>query len=1124
MKILSLDLGVTSCGYSVMKDLGENSFSLLDYGVVMRDNPYDGGTQKDRREKKQSRELLKKKKRRILLVRNLFASFSLDFQEEQNYDIWKLRAIDAYQRKLDNDELFAIFRFMAKHRGYKSLKIEDLIAEIEAKEKIGNCQSDEIVTPSDLENFSETLAYLDALKCKEENKTATQIIWELESQKINPTFRNHNNYRYMIRREDIEKEINFIIEAQQKFHLIESEERSQQFIKELQTIIIPQEAVVLNPENINNCLIYKEEKCAPTFSYSFDMFNLYKLISDLKIDGIDATTEQKEELLSTLLNEINRFTCKASYSVKDFKKILGIENEYVKINNFQEYKMLKGKKEQNQLIKFNMLHSFKKLNHEMLHVIFQNSAYIEIFDAIATQIHLNVNPEKLLEAVKIVFQKYNLDFSDDAILKFTLQLHKDKSKGTTSYSLKALKNLTELMKEGKNESSAKEILGVGKSEDYSHFLKGIQYLKPQSKKGELQYELDENRISNHVVKSLVSWALRVVIDLHGKYGPFDVIKLESTRELSQSDDVKRDIKRANDKNEKEWQGLIKKYTKHFEAKGLNPQNNKEYILKLKLWEQQKEFGIYSHKVLSVDEVLSDKTEIEHIVPRACGGSNAEYNKAIDIKDENAQKGNKLPLDYLTGEKREIYTNFVKELKDAKKINFKKFKNLMAEELKDAYKEVKDDVSLHATSYMEKLLGEILKRYYPFTNLLKENQRVMSISGRATSYLRRILSIDNKSRDTNFHHAEDAILLGLMSKSYLQNISTNFEKNYELTEQNAKENFKKIVPLLEGASPNQIFAHIRESYMQDVEESPFYKALDGTLKTPAFWVSKKPIGTEVHRSTIQQDKELNPYYVPYAKFIDDFLDPKKIKFNYQLNVEKFSKHFDEYFLNKLYVYVTNPNDFTSKAFLLKKQEIVDVLKKANFATSKDEQIQFNNILKTIIKEPIKDVNGNLPRRIRRVGEKSEYKIRKGVALTSPSMIAMRCSVESKNRLFTERISFRDKDILNKNDGEFIDIFNNDLIDICTFEKKKVTHKLIGLLRTFVINAKQDKMLKVKNPKYPIREDAQPKQYNNYVAVKKMCGIKKYKTDATGRVLGFYYLGRVIDDEKELFAKVLSYKAL
>lgn len=1114
MKILSLDLGVTSCGYSVMQELENNSYSLLDYGVIMRDNPNEGGTQKDRREKKQSRDLLDKKKNRLKDIKQLFKSFNIHYHDKKFYDIWKLRAIDVFERKLENDELFAIFRFVAKHRGYKSLKIEDLVAELEAKEKIGNCESDEIQEPKDLEKFSETLAYLDALKCKYKEKTAAQIIWELESQKENPTFRNHNNCRYMIRREDIEKEIKLIIEAQQKFNLFDDEWQADEFIKRVQEIIIPQEAVTLNPDNINNCLIYKDEKCAPTFSYSFDIFNLYKLLFDLKIDGTDASSEQKDELLSNILDDIKKFTCKTSYSVKDFKKILGIDNEYVKINNFQEYKTVKGKKEQNSLIKFNFLPSFKKLDYDILDAIFKQQEHVKILDEIATQIHLNVNPQKLMAVIEKVFKTYNLDFDENEIRDFTLGLHKHKSKGTSSYSLKALKDLTLLMKDGKNESDAKEILGISKSEDYSHFLKGIKYLKPQNKDGKLQYEIDENRISNHVVKSLVSWALRVITDLHAKYGPFDIIKLESTRELSQSDEVKNDIKKANQKNEKEWQELIEKYQKHFEAKGLNPQNNKEYVLKLKLWEQQKELGIYSHRVLSVDEVLSDKTEIEHIVPRACGGSNAEYNKAVDLKDENAKKGNKLPLDYLSADKREIYINFVKELKDAHAINFKKFKNLMAEELKDAFKEAKDDVSLHATSYTEKLLGEILKRYYPFTDKLKENQRVMSISGRATSYLRRILSIDNKSRDTNFHHAEDAILLGVMSKAYLQSISTNFEKNYELTEQNAKENFKKIIPLIEGASPNHIFAHIRESYMNDIEDSPFYKALDGTLKTPAFWVSKKPIGTKAHNETIQSKKNL-AYYVPISSLLD------KVKPSHKMSSDEFFKLYNKEIYEKIQVAQDNPKDYTAKAFIKKRDAVVNILNQAAFANTKDEKAELDKKLRSIMSEPIYDVNGNEIRRVKRVGEDASIEVRGGLAYTAPSLVCMRCSFVDDKKLQLQRVDIRSyiKEKIAKHNQ--IDIFNNDLVEIFIEKNKNLEQNCSGLLKGFTESGMRANL---RHPKYPLLKEKQPSVFQSSFSIASICGIKKYKTDATGKVLGFYYLGRVLDDNKEIFAKVLSYKAL
>ena len=1115
MKILSLDLGVTSCGYSVMEEKSNNSFSLLDYGVVMRDNPYDGGTQQERREKKQSRDLLDKKKIRLKNIKELFQNFNLYYQDKKFYDIWKLRALDAFERKLENDELFAIFRFLAKHRGYKSLKIEDLIAELDAKNKIGDCESGYIQEPEDTQKFSETLAYLDAMICKYPDKTAAQIIWELEQEKDNPTFRNHSDYRYMIRREHIEKEISKILNVQHSFGLFDTEEKKKKFLEELQKIIIEQDSVTLNEDNINNCLIYKKEKCAPLFSYSFDLFQIFKLVNDLKVDGVNISQEQKEELSDALISSIENLKAKEKFSVKDIKKILGISDQSVKLNNFYETKKIKGKDTPNILLKFNFVHILKKLDQDILQAIFKKEEFIKILDLLARTIHLNVNPQKLVEDVVNLFTLYNLDFSKEQIQSFVLAFYSDKKSGTSSYSFKALNELFKHMKGGKNESDAKEMLGVSKNETYEHFSKGIKYLKPQDNKGTLLYEIDENRISNHVVKSLVFWALRVIIDLHQKYGAFDIVKLESTRELSQPDKVKNDIKRANDKSEKEWQQLKERYKKYFEAKGLNVESSKEYILKLKLWEQQKEMGIYSHKPLSVDEVLSPQTEIEHIVPRTSGGSSAEYNLALDLKTENAQKGKKLPLDYLNNEKRETYTEFVKELKSEHKINFKKFKNLMAESLADTYKEAKDDVSLHATSYTEKLLGEILKRYYPFTQTLKENQRVMHIAGRATSYLRRILSIDNKSRDTNFHHAEDAILIGIMSKSYLQNISTNFEKNYELTEQNAKDNFKKIVPLINGAVPNEVFSHIRQSYNENMEKNPFYKGLDGRLKVPAFWVSKKPIGTKAHNETIQSKKNLS-YYVPISSLLD------KVKPNHKMGADDFAKKFNKEIYEKIQVVKDNPKDHTAKEFARKRDVIINMLNQTAFINTKEEFSDLDKALRDEMVKPLYDVNGNAIRRVKRVGEDASIEVRKGLAYTAPSLVCLRCSFIDEPKLTLQRMDIRSY-AKNKVKAHYqMDIFNNDLIEVYVYTSKQVQFKCLGLLKGFTES--KGGRINIRHPKYPLLKDKQPELFTKEISIGSTCGVKKYKTDAVGNILGFYYLGRVLDGDKELFAKVLSYKAM
>ncbi len=92
MKILALDLGVTSCAYSIVKQVKDNSYSLIDYGVVMRDIHMKNGTQKDRREFASARKLTKKRKQRVKKIKAIFQSFGLSFKENRDYNIWKLRA------------------------------------------------------------------------------------------------------------------------------------------------------------------------------------------------------------------------------------------------------------------------------------------------------------------------------------------------------------------------------------------------------------------------------------------------------------------------------------------------------------------------------------------------------------------------------------------------------------------------------------------------------------------------------------------------------------------------------------------------------------------------------------------------------------------------------------------------------------------------------------------------------------------------------------------------------------------------------------------------------------------------------------------------------------------------
>ena len=139
-KILSLDLGITSIGYSVLEEHDSDRYSLQNYGVSMFDKPTD----KDGNSKKllhsthtSTANLYALRKERKQNLAKLFEEFNLSSsatlltQEKKNIykNKWELRAKKSFEEKLEVGELFTIFYILAKHRGYKSLDSEDLLEE-----------------------------------------------------------------------------------------------------------------------------------------------------------------------------------------------------------------------------------------------------------------------------------------------------------------------------------------------------------------------------------------------------------------------------------------------------------------------------------------------------------------------------------------------------------------------------------------------------------------------------------------------------------------------------------------------------------------------------------------------------------------------------------------------------------------------------------------------------------------------------------------------------------------------------------------------------------------------------------------------------------------------------------
>jgi len=231
-KILSLDLGITSIGYSILEEKEYNKYSLIDYGISMFDKATDekGNSKKLLHSavtsQKRLYDLRKKRKQKLA---NLFEEFVLgnsnDFLEQEKQNIyknkWKLRAKEIFERKLNIGEFFTIFYHIAKHRGYKSLDSDDLLEELCQELDIPFNTTKSTKKDDEKGKIKQALKTIEELRIKYPNKTVAQIIYKLEIKKDNPTFRNHDNYNYMIRREYIDQEIKSLVLVQKKFGLFD---------------------------------------------------------------------------------------------------------------------------------------------------------------------------------------------------------------------------------------------------------------------------------------------------------------------------------------------------------------------------------------------------------------------------------------------------------------------------------------------------------------------------------------------------------------------------------------------------------------------------------------------------------------------------------------------------------------------------------------------------------------------------------------------------------------------------------------------------------------------------------------------------------------------------------------
>ena len=301
---------------------------------------------------------------------------------------------------------------------------------------------------------------------------------------------------------------------------------------------------------------------------------------------------------------------------------------------------------------------------------------------------------------------------------------------------------------------------------------------------------DNWRIPNPTVHIAMNQLRHLVNDIIRKHGMPDGVVVELARDLPMGKKTKKELLDRQSENQKKRE----KWRKEIEDFGFRASSDS--ILRMQLWN---EIGtannrpcVYCGKQFGVRAVLSDECEVDHILPFSKTLDDGIGNKILCCRQCNREKGNHTPHETWGGNG-ERYAEILERAKKLPKSKHAKF-------LPDAMGKYDRGEGgflarqLTDTQYIARAAKRYLECVIP--------RDVYVIPGRLTAILRRQWGLNNilgdggeKTRRDHRHHAIDAAVVGATTRSVLQRMATQAERDdstARLHSDAPAENFRAMV--------------------------------------------------------------------------------------------------------------------------------------------------------------------------------------------------------------------------------------------------------------------------------------------------------------------------------------------
>jgi len=287
------------------------------------------------------------------------------------------------------------------------------------------------------------------------------------------------------------------------------------------------------------------------------------------------------------------------------------------------------------------------------------------------------------------------------------------------------------------------------------------------------------KIANPTVHIGLNQLRRVVNGIIRRYGHPSEVIVEVARELKFGREKKLEIqkeqKARQDRNAKYMDDACKALG--LSAANLDKAKRREISQKMQLWYELNPKDVsnrqcpYTGEQISIQRLLSNEVEIEHILPYSRTLDDSLNNKTVALRSANRDKGNRTPYEAFGQDRLPSY-DYEAILERAALMPKNKAKRFAQDGYERWLKDDKDFLAraLNDTAYLSRISKEYL-------SLICPPNKVRAIPGRMTALLRAKFGLNElisgsptKNRNDHRHHAVDAAVIAVTDQGLLKRFS------------------------------------------------------------------------------------------------------------------------------------------------------------------------------------------------------------------------------------------------------------------------------------------------------------------------------------------------------------------